>query len=172
MSQSAQFLKKHKIKVFTSLVFFVFAFAGLFFISRPGTSIFRKAPDPRGVWEVMVVLRSQEGAATPEEDAKNNLKRGDAIAVRPQGHAWSETENKSYLLVRIDGKKSEVEKLLEPLEKETGEKDAEGRPRKETVRLRRHAVDINQTGFTGDQTVSGQPLEDKVFGPDIIIEKS
>lgn len=128
--------------------------------------------NPFGVWEILIVLRSQEGAASPEEDAKNNLKRGDVIAVREEKHAWSRAEYKSYLLVKIEGRKQEAEKLLEPLEKETGEKDEQGQPKKELVRLRRFAVDMDKIGFSGDQVVSGQPLENQVFqAKEVIREK-
>ncbi len=127
--------------------------------------------NPVGVWEALVVLRSQQSGASPAEDAKNSLKRGDAIAVRPEHHVWSETEYKSYLLVKIEGRKQDAEKLLLPLEKESGQKDEQGRPQKEIIRARRYAVDMDKIGFAGDQVISGQPVENKIFKIDVIKEK-
>lgn len=127
--------------------------------------------NPHAVWEAMIVLRSQTLSDDPVEDAKGALKRGDAISVREPGHEWSETEYKSYLLVKIEGRKNEVEKLLEPETAENNaDKNADGTP-KEIVRARRYAADMEVIGFDGDQVVAGQPVEDKIYSTEIIIEK-
>jgi len=127
--------------------------------------------NPFGVWETLVVLRSQEGAASDEEDAKNNLKRGDVTAVRAAGHSWSQAEYKSYLLVKIEGRKNEVEKLLEPLEKDVEKKDGQEQPEREVIRLRRYQLNLDKIGFSGDQVVSGQPVEDKIFQAEEVIRE-
>ena len=145
--------------------------------------------NPYAVWEVMVVLRSQESGASPEEDAKTSLKRGDVIAVQAPGHAWSETEYKSYLLVKIEGRKQEVDRLLQPLvgtqfiasgnkEQDVIKQGAINRAptgdsqnQQQTIRARKFAVDMDKIDFKGDQVISGQPVEGKVFRVDVIREK-
>lgn len=124
-----------------------------------------------GVWEVMVVIRDQNLSDDPVEDAKIALKRGDVISVRPEGHIWAETEYYSYLLLKINAKKSAADALLLPLEKETGEKDKEGNKIKETIRARKFAIDLEKIGFAGDQVINGQPFEGEVFGEEVIVEK-
>jgi len=126
--------------------------------------------NPYGVWETLVVLRSQNSGLSPAEDAKTSLKRGDVIAVQPEHHAWSETEYKSYLLVKIEGRKDDVEKLLEPLTENSNQKN-NGTMDQNIIRARKYAVDMDKVGFSGDQVVSGQPVENRIFKIDVIKEK-
>lgn len=133
--------------------------------------------DPYGVWETMVVLRDQVLSSDPVEDAKGALKRGDVLSVREENHEWSETEYKSYLLVKIEGRKSAIDKLLEPVTAEIdADRDADNNadsdgPQEEVVLARKYKVDMDKVGFDGKQVVNGQPVEDKVFGTDVIIKK-
>ena len=128
--------------------------------------------NPYAVWETMVVLRSQTLSEDPAEDAKGALKRGDVIALRDAGHQWSDTEYKSYLLVKIKGRRSEVIKLLEPeYEDVENAENAEEALGREIVKARKYAVDIVKIGFKGDQVIKGQPVENEIYGTDIIIEK-
>lgn len=110
-------------------------------------------------FEVLVVLRDQQ-ASNPEEDRRVALKRGDVIAVRKLPHLWSDTERVSYLIVKIKMTGKEANALLEP--KLDGDK---------ILIARAKEIDLDQIGFMGNQVVSGQPLEGKVFNTDIIKTK-
>lgn len=123
------------------------------------------------VREVMVVIRDQINSADPAEDAKYALKRGDVIAAQDAGHEWSQTEYISYLLVKMNISGKQANELLQPLEKDTGEKSEDGRPKTELVRARKFKIDLDKVGFTGAQVVEGQPLKDKVFDESVIVEK-
>jgi len=111
------------------------------------------------VFEVMVVLRERKSADP------GALKRGDVISVRPEGHIWSKTEYYSYLLVKVNAKEAEINRLLESL-KEGKEEDSQ------TLAARKYKVDLEKTGFSGDQVINGQSLENEIFEySDIIVEK-
>lgn len=108
--------------------------------------------DEEAEFEALVVLRDQSG--------EDGLKRGDVLAVRKLPHLWSDTETKSYLVVKIRMKGKDALALTEP--KKEGES---------VVLARAKRIDLDAVGFTGTQVVSGQPLGDKVFDTDIIRKK-
>ncbi len=122
-----------------------------------------------GVWELMVVLRSQT-ASDPEEDRRSSLKRGDVVAVQPEGHQWSGAEYNSYLLIKMRSKKKDAYKLLLPWTK-AGKELPEGGRKEEVIRARRYRIDLDKVGFQGEYTFGKQPLKDKIFDSSIIIDK-
>lgn len=165
-----QILTKFKIPIIGIIAIAIFA--GLIYAYKKNINTdISQNEDRQGIWEVMVVIRDQNLSPDPVEDAKGALKRGDVISVREEGHAWSYTEYVSYLLVKIDAKKSVVDSLLLPLEKETKEKDSEGNKIKETILARKYKIDLEKIGFTGNNTINGQPLEGQVFKEDVIVKK-
>ncbi len=108
--------------------------------------------DEETEFEALVVLRDQSG--------EDGLKRGDVLAVRKLPHLWSDTEQASYLVVKIKMTGKDANTLLEP--KQDGET---------VVFARAKRIDLDRVGFTGTQVVSGQPFGDRVFDMDIIREK-
>ncbi len=111
--------------------------------------------DEQATFEALVVLRDQTGG-----DAGADLKRGDVLVVRKSPQEWSDTEWKSYLVVKLDLKGSEATALLDP--KRDGD----------TVTLARgERIDLDRAGFSGGQVISGQPLLGNTFGKEIIIQK-
>lgn len=110
-------------------------------------------------FEVLIVIRDQQ-ADNPEEDRRSSLKRGDVLAVRKRPHLWSDTEQKSYLVVAIKMTGKEANALLSP--KKEGD---------QIVLARAQRIDLDQLGFTGNHVVTGQSFEKKIFDPDIIKTK-
>ncbi len=170
------FFKKSKRN--KALVIFIFSFliTGLigflifdqiksYFINR--SSWFQEEE----IWQTLVVIRDQKNA-DPVEDLRSSLKRGDVIVVRNENHQWSKTELVSYLIVKIRAKPNEIIKLLEPLEKEIDQKNENNELKKEVIVARRYKIDLEKTGFSGDQVINGQPLLDRVFNfNELVIEK-
>lgn len=127
--------------------------------------------NPGNVYEVAVVIRDQI-FANPDEDRASSLKRGDAIAVRPENHQWSETEKISYLILKIRMKQKLVEDLLMPKEKTTDKINEQEEKIKEIIIAREYQIDLEKIGFSGDQVISGQPFSDKIFSEDIAVKKN
>lgn len=127
--------------------------------------------NPVSVYEVAVVIRDQI-SVNPDEDRASSLKRGDAIAVRPENHQWSETEKISYLILKIRMKQKLAEDLLMPEEKMTDKRNEQGEKIKETIVARAYKIDLEKIGFSGDQVISGQPFSDKIFSEDIVMKKN
>lgn len=166
--------RKNKI-ILLAIVCLAVVLGGILIFQKGGIDLSAKKEQGdqasgRQTYEAMVVIRDQINP-DPEEDRKNSLKRGDVIIVRPEGHEWSGTEYKSYLLVKMELTEKDLEKLLVPLEGEIGKDEKTGEAKKETVIARRYKIDLDKIGFAGSQVISGQPLKDKVFGEEIIEEK-
>ena len=170
-------MPKKKI-ILVILIFFVLVFAGYWGWKKIQSQKDSKE-DSRAVYEVLVNIVDQK-VSDPAEDARASLKKGDAIAVFPEGHAWSETEKASYLIVKIKAEKEEVDKLLEAETKERKvqvgdtEPTMSDAPEMETVRARKYHIDmgeIDAENIKVNDLLKGQPLKDKVFDEGVIEEK-
>jgi hypothetical protein len=148
------------------------------------------------VWEALVMVADQT-ASDPVEDARASLKRGDVIAIFPEGHPWSDTERTSYLIVKIKTTQENAQKLLEPVTKEIKtpsaptnagasppSKEGEGIKERETVRARKYHLSVSvptvnelmikgqPASTSGDaSSTRGGPYGDKVFEEGIIEQK-
>ncbi|HRZ95809.1 MAG TPA: hypothetical protein P5262_04585 [Candidatus Moranbacteria bacterium] len=130
--------------------------------------------DTRSVYEALVQVVDQQ-ASNPEEDKKASLKRGDVIAILPEGHTWTDTERTSYLIVKIKITPEEAEKLMEPVTKEVDPKASlsDGKdiePEIETVRPRKYYLDVD-VPTVNELMTKGQPYPEKVFGEGVIEER-
>jgi hypothetical protein len=135
------------------------------------------------VYEALVMVADQT-ASNPEEDARSSLKRGDVIAIFPEGHPWSDTERASYLIVKIKTTQENAQKLLEPVTKTVETRHAASNPddkaapadakamagEVETVRPRKYHLDID-VPTVNDLMTKGQPYKDKIFGEGVIEER-
>jgi hypothetical protein len=133
------------------------------------------------IWEALVMVADQT-ASSPEEDARASLKRGDVIAIFPEGHPWSDTERTSYLIVKIKTTQENAQKLLEPVTEEVkiGARGSQGKfaspaggeagQERETVRARKYRLDISVPPVN-DLMIKGQPYKDKIFGEEVIEKK-
>jgi hypothetical protein len=131
------------------------------------------------VFEALVMVVDQK-ASNPEEDARSSMKKGDVIAVFPEGHPWSDTEKTSYLIVKIKTTQENANKLTEPVTKEVknpqtpqnpeGQNGEGASPQTETVRARKYRLDIS-IPTVNELMTKGGPYKDKVFGEGVIEEK-
>jgi hypothetical protein len=80
------------------------------------------------VYEVAVMIRNQKNS-DPIEDARSSLKYGDVLVIKEKGHQWSEIEKISYLIIKIELNRSQVQKITQSkYQKEKYENlDEEGR---------------------------------------------
>ncbi|MCD6149878.1 hypothetical protein J7J13_03790 [bacterium] len=124
------------------------------------------------IYAVSVQVRDQHNS-DPEEDARTCLKKGDVLVVLPEGHTWSKTELISSLILKIKMTEEQAAKLTQPIEKESGEKRENGEPaEKETVKMRKYRIKIEDLDFDMKKLSEGQPFGNKVFEwKDIVEEK-
>ena len=156
------------------------------------TKIFK--PAPKKVYEVAVVVRSQNNP-DPEEDRRTSLKAGDVLVVQDEGHNWSRTERISYLILKMNLTEDQKIKLTAPQEKEIKFRDLpeeekkrieeekkrakeEGReyreePHRETLRARAYRINLKKyfPEFKPTDLLSGQPYLDKVYDWGIVEKK-
>ncbi len=124
------------------------------------------AENKKQLYEALTEMRGEEA--------------GDAIAVLPAGHQWSETERTSYLILKIRLTPEDAAKLTQPETREAkpplgseaskDEKRDMG-PQLETVRARAYRLKIETLDFNLDEIWKGQPYADKVFDEDLIQKK-
>ena len=127
------------------------------------------------VYEALVQVVDQT-SGNPAEDAKSSLKKGDVIAVFPEGHSWTETERISYLILKLRLKGEDVQKLTEAEEKEVAPENGPGGervglPRKEIITARKYRLKVEKLKYDPQKLYEGQPYPDKIFDEDMIEEK-
>ena len=115
------------------------------------------------VYEALVNIIEQK-IADPVEDARNSLKVGDVIAVFPAGHAWSDTEKNSYLIVKMGITAEEAAKLTQSKTKDTD-------LGKEVVLIRQYRLKLPEFDVQNFWSTQKQPFAKKLFFSDIIKEK-
>jgi hypothetical protein len=145
---------------------------GTFFLIKH----FKKPKQEAQVYEALVMVVDQK-AADPVEDARSSLKKGDVIAIFPEGHSWSDTEKISYLIIKLKITPDEANKLTQPKTKEVkvdrkGE-DAKNMPDKDvqTVLARQYTLDLPSFDTQKFWSEQKQPFEGKVFSGSIIRKK-
>ncbi len=182
--------KKHwsRKKVLTVLI--------IIFVIISGISLFKKfyKPVPKSIYEVLVMTRSQKNS-NPAEDLRTSLKAGDVIVVVKEGHKWSATEKRGYLILKMNLTEKQAQKLLQPDERELKESElseeekkmiAEEKkrakqekrkyipePRKKTIRPRLYYIDLAKyfPDFKANDTLNGQPYLDKIYDWSIVRKK-
>lgn len=130
--------------------------------------------DTRSVYEALVNVVDQK-SGNAEEDKRASLKKGDVIAVFPEGHPWTETEKTGYLIVKMKLTAEDAAKLTEAVTKPSSAKApaGEGSPEEqqvETVQARKYTLDID-IPTVNEIMEKGQPYGDKIFTKSIIDEK-
>ena len=63
-------------------------------------------------YEAVVVVRDQYNP-DPIQDAKTSLKYGDVLALKEEGHNWSEIEKISYLIIKLELNRSQAAKITQ-----------------------------------------------------------
>ncbi len=123
------------------------------------------------VYEILVAVRNQYNP-DPEEDKKTSMKKGYVLGVYDDGHKWSETEKKSYLILKIKLTKTEKEKLIQPITEETSRKEDSSEKDEKIIALRKYKIDLNKIGFSNPKVlIKEQPfLPDKIFDWSIVEE--
>jgi 1-acyl-sn-glycerol-3-phosphate acyltransferase len=133
------------------------------------------------VYEALVVPKDQTDP-DPQEDTRSSLKAGDVMVIFPEGHAWSDTEKQSYLLLKLTLTDDEAQELTQPQTKPSGSPTSDqtaGPPsdakalagkQEETVRARAYRLKIETLQFDINTIWKAQPFSDKVFD-DKLIEK-
>ncbi len=122
------------------------------------------------VYEVLVAVRDQHNS-DPEEDKKSSMKKGYVIGVYDDGHNWSETERKSYLILKMRLSEKEKSKLTEPVKvkkkkEEKEKKTEESNPveNMEMVGIRKYKINLEKIGFADPKKLlEEQPFQDKIF---------
>ena len=64
------------------------------------------------IYEAAIIVRDQYNS-DPIEDARSSLKIGDVLALKPEGHSWSEIERVSYLIIKMELNKSQAGKIMQ-----------------------------------------------------------
>lgn len=63
-------------------------------------------------YEAVIVVRNQYNP-DPIQDAKTSLKYGDVLALKEEGHNWSEIERISYLIIKLELNRSQAAKITQ-----------------------------------------------------------
>ena len=155
-------MTKKKIIILVAII--IVAVAGYFLYKK----YYHPKEDTRSVYEALVNVVDQK-SGNAEEDRRSSLKKGDVIAVFPEGHPWTDTEKTSYLIVKIKLEAEDVTKLTEGVTKEA-KKEGEEAPQQETVQARKYNLDISIPTVNEIMT-KGQPYKDKIFTKSVIDEK-
>jgi hypothetical protein len=119
------------------------------------------------LYEALVMPTDQKNP-DPVEDAKSSLKRGDVIAIFPAGHQWSQTEEYSYLVIKIKLSPAEAAELVQPkmqVAKQqipsgapAGPKGQKPPPQMETVLARQYRLKIPNFDLQKFWGGGGQPF--------------
>jgi hypothetical protein len=115
--------------------------------------------NPAVVWEAMIQTKGQDKYEN-EEDRKTYFENGDVMVIFPAGHPWSSGE-KGETIIKLKIKKEEADKLMESVTEEKGE-DGEKKPERETVRLRKYRIDLDEIDLE---------KPDKIYDEGVIEEK-
>jgi hypothetical protein len=135
------------------------------------------------IYEALVQVVDEKNS-DPEEDKKSSMKKGDVLVIFPEGHTWSETERISYLILKINLKKEDADKLMQPVTKKIktekpalpADGDENGKPTdtdEEIVSPRKYRLKIEKLDFDLEKIWAGegQPYPDKIFDKSLIQKK-
>ena len=148
-------------------------------------------PEELKSYEALVSIREMSGAGSAEEKARSTMYPGDVIAIKEGAGNWSTTERVSYLIVKLNLKPSQAEKLTRALtekpssdsveveikrfkesspelKKEDIERfEEEAKNRDITLKQREYRINLKKIlpeNFDPNTLVNGQPTEGKTFG--------
>lgn len=138
----------------------------------------KKPENQPQIYEALVNI-VDEKAADPIEDARSSLKKGDVIAIFPEGHEWSDTEKNSYLIVKLKIKEKEMKKLtmaktqkVERKKSEIGqENDKMERTEEETILARQYKLNLPEFDTKKFWSDHQQPFAGQIFDQEIIEKK-
>lgn len=138
----------------------------------------RKEKQELAVYEALVNVVDQK-ASDPVEDARSSLKKGDVIAVFPEGHPWSDTEKYSYLIVKLKLTPDDMQKLTQAKTKEVKREKQKGEngeeidmgPEQETILARQYYLDLPDYDVKKFWSSQSQPFADKIFDSSIVDKK-
>lgn len=168
-------------KFFIALPAVILLAAGIWFAASQ-----YKKRDDRGktktqVYEALIQVTDQN-SADPAEDARSSLKKGDVIAVFPEGHPWTETERISYLILKIRLEPEQAEQLTQAEKKDVtqnesgaagGAESSRGMlPRKEIITARQYRIKVEKLKYDPQKLYEGQPYPEKIFDYGIIEKKN
>jgi uncharacterized protein YxeA len=112
------------------------------------------------VYEAMIQTKGQDKYES-EENKKTFFENGDVVVIFPEGHSWSSGE-KGEAIIKLKLKKEDADKLMESETKETPSRDGEKTPERETMRLRKYRIDLDEIDFQ---------KPDKIYDKGVIEEK-
>lgn len=151
--------------------------------------------EPKRTYEALVSVREMSGAGSAEEKARSTMYPGDVIAIKEGVGSWSMTERVSYLIVKLSITESQANKLVSPLAKKVDKNKVdeevermkesnldiskedlkrfkeEAENREDTIRQREYSLNLKEIlpeNFDTNSLVSGQPVEDKIFGWNVV----
>ncbi len=169
-----QSLNNKKAYLFLAIII---AIAGLIF------AVFKirenqKPENQIAIYEALVNI-VDEKASDPVEDARSSLKKGDVIAIFPEGHGWSDTEKNSYLIIKLKITEKEMKELTlaktQKVERKKSEIDQENdkmeRMEEETILARQYKLNLPEFDTKKFWSDHKQPFENRIFGNEIIEEK-
>jgi hypothetical protein len=156
--------------------------------------IFKK--EPKQLYEVAIMVRNQTNS-NEEEDKRTSLKIGDVLLVQKVGHKWSRTERVSYLLLKMNLTKSQIEKLTKPIEKKLSKREInkeleefkqnkadipqeelkrftdELKKRRKTILMRQYRINMEKyfSDFKANDLIQGQPFKDQIFDWKVVEKK-
>lgn len=131
---------------------------------------------PTKTRQVLVSIRDNK-MPDPVEDKKSSIKLGYVLGVYPEDHKWSDTEKRTFLILKMNLNDKQASELTAPLEQpiknmtDEQKKAAASDPQagKETVSAREYKIDFDKIGFKPDGSLlKEQPLLDKTFGWEIV----
>ena len=171
-----QIMNKKRFIAFVFIVVVVIA-AAIWAITAKVKEDKKPENQPR-MYEALVNI-VDEKTADPVEDARSSLKKGDVIAIFPEGHVWSDTEKYSYLIVKLKITEKEMKELtvaktqkVEAKKSEIGqENDKMERMEEETIIARQYKLNLPEFDTKKFWSDHQQPFEGQIFGQEIIEEK-
>ncbi len=149
-------------------------------VSSSNKTTEEESKQEKKTYEVLVAIRNQYNP-DPKEDKRVSMKKGYVLGVYNDGHKWSETEKRSYLILKMNLTEKQKNDLVQPI-KEKKNSDKKGNEKKgddkidikegeeeNIIGIRMYKIDLEKIGFSDPKVLTrGQPFKDKVFDWDIV----
>lgn len=104
------------------------------------------------------------------EIAKGCYERGDIVMIALGSRDFSDAEKAGFLILKMNLTDRQAELLVRAEEREKGEKDMNGNPSMEQVKMRRYSVDLAKIGL-GPEIQRGR-IMDQVYDWSVISTKN
>lgn len=168
----------NKKKFLLVIIIIAAIFAAVIFAITAKVKEDKKPENQPQIYEALVNI-VDEKASDPVEDARSSLKKGDVIAIFPEGHEWSDTEKNSYLIVKLKIKEKEMKELtvaktrkVEGKKSEVGQENSQmDKTEEETILARQYRLNLPEFDTKKFWSDHQQPFADQLFGQEIIEEK-